>query len=284
MKNQPKLDSLLLGIGAMKAGTTWLYRQLEQHPGIVFSREKELHYLAYSDGDQQSLSFNYRLSRMKNALRRGNINPRIKGLADLAWYFDYLFGKKTRSWYRRRFGSLSAGQYAADFSNLSATLGATGWGEAVHCTDKLRIIYILRHPLQRIWSQLVFQQAATPAGAAAMTAEAIDSNLRSTVLKHSCYASNLEQLSLQVPAEQQLILIFEEVHADPLRTLRQIEHFLELAPHDYSREKLDRKINASSSPPMPAWLSNEFAEDCNRELERLAHLGIRVPENWYCRA
>lgn len=33
-----------LGIGAQKAGTTWLYENLRQHPRICFPAEKEVHY------------------------------------------------------------------------------------------------------------------------------------------------------------------------------------------------------------------------------------------------
>ena len=33
-----------LGIGAQKAGTTWLYENLKQHPEIYLTKQKELHY------------------------------------------------------------------------------------------------------------------------------------------------------------------------------------------------------------------------------------------------
>lgn len=35
--------NLFLSIGAMKAGTTWLYAVLERHPALHFTPEKELH-------------------------------------------------------------------------------------------------------------------------------------------------------------------------------------------------------------------------------------------------
>jgi hypothetical protein len=33
-----------IGIGAQKAGTTWLYRNLQEHPEVWLPPEKELHY------------------------------------------------------------------------------------------------------------------------------------------------------------------------------------------------------------------------------------------------
>eukprot|EP00493_Phyllostaurus_siculus_P000433 UN00435 len=35
------IDNLFLSVGAMKAGTTWLYEQLKNHPEIHFTPEKE---------------------------------------------------------------------------------------------------------------------------------------------------------------------------------------------------------------------------------------------------
>ena len=35
---------LLYGIGAQKAGTTWLFKQLERHPKVFLAQPKELHY------------------------------------------------------------------------------------------------------------------------------------------------------------------------------------------------------------------------------------------------
>ena len=32
-----------IGIGAQKAGTTWLHRNLQAHPGIWMPKEKEIH-------------------------------------------------------------------------------------------------------------------------------------------------------------------------------------------------------------------------------------------------
>jgi len=40
------INNLFLSVGAMKAGTTWLYKQLQYHPEIYFTPEKEIHYFA----------------------------------------------------------------------------------------------------------------------------------------------------------------------------------------------------------------------------------------------
>ena len=46
------MQRLFLSIGAMKAGTTWLYSLLESHPQIQFTPEKEIHFLFCSPRKQ----------------------------------------------------------------------------------------------------------------------------------------------------------------------------------------------------------------------------------------
>ena len=38
------MERLFLSIGAMKAGTTWLYSLLQRHPKIQFTPEKKIHF------------------------------------------------------------------------------------------------------------------------------------------------------------------------------------------------------------------------------------------------
>ncbi|MBK8815444.1 MAG: hypothetical protein IPN42_08040 [Methylococcaceae bacterium] len=70
---------IFLSIGAMKAGTTWLYDKLKEHPDIHFSYEKELHYFANRFGVGNQLSTNKRqIKAEKNSfsLKEKTFNPR----------------------------------------------------------------------------------------------------------------------------------------------------------------------------------------------------------------
>lgn len=62
-----------LGIGAQKAGTTWLYEMLRQHPGLGFPAGKEVHFW---DGKRQLGLEWYRAQfSAEDALRSGEITP-----------------------------------------------------------------------------------------------------------------------------------------------------------------------------------------------------------------
>ena len=57
---------LFLSIGAMKAGTTWLYAVLARHPALHFAMEKEIHYFYHRYIDRARLSEEKRLSEVRN--------------------------------------------------------------------------------------------------------------------------------------------------------------------------------------------------------------------------
>jgi hypothetical protein len=50
------MEKIFLSVGAMKAGTTFLFEVLRQHPKICFTPEKELHYFAHIRGLDPRLS------------------------------------------------------------------------------------------------------------------------------------------------------------------------------------------------------------------------------------
>lgn len=97
-----------LGIGAQKAGTTWLYTMLSQHPDICFPLKKEIHFWnsAYT---KESVS-DYLSNFQHPDLSEGEITPA----------YAFLTVARIEEIYR-------------------------------HQPD-LKIIYIIRNPIERAWS------------------------------------------------------------------------------------------------------------------------------------
>ena len=58
--------NLFLSIGAMKAGTTWLYAVLARHPALHFAMEKEIHYFYHRYVSPAQLTESYRLREARN--------------------------------------------------------------------------------------------------------------------------------------------------------------------------------------------------------------------------
>lgn len=68
-----KIENLFLSVGAMKAGTTWLYEQLKDHPEIYFTPRKEIHYLANTVGIENQTGHHRRLQQSKQFMKEKGI-------------------------------------------------------------------------------------------------------------------------------------------------------------------------------------------------------------------
>ncbi|MGB6176103.1 MAG: hypothetical protein WBF43_07170 [Methylocella sp.] len=58
-------DNILLNIGTMKSGTSWLAKQLEDHPDIFLPPVKEVHYFAHLHSPIKLLDTNGRVEALK---------------------------------------------------------------------------------------------------------------------------------------------------------------------------------------------------------------------------
>jgi len=128
-----------LCVGAQKAGTSWLYRQLEPHPDFWMPPVKELHYLHQLNrtkrldpprsGDERDASF---LVSMQNLSARFYL--------DLESY-GHLFQHK---------GHLLSGDISPAYSTLNDEIIE----RVVDHFPNLKVVFLARDPVERAWSQL----------------------------------------------------------------------------------------------------------------------------------
>jgi hypothetical protein len=70
-----------LGIGAQKAGTTWLYANLKMHPQIFMPDEKELHYFNWQSNDKTVKWYSSQFDGARDKCK-GDITPAYSILSD----------------------------------------------------------------------------------------------------------------------------------------------------------------------------------------------------------
>ncbi|MGB1142667.1 MAG: hypothetical protein ACPG1A_17335, partial [Halioglobus sp.] len=206
----------------------------------------------------------------------------------LRWYLPYvLFPPVSDRWYRRRFPSRPGdGVFCADFSNLTAMIGPSGLADIRGLAETVRLTYVLRHPVERVWSHLKFlrQLGTSQSEPRALSRDEILAlDQRYGLWQHSQFSVVIDNLQRQFDASEFRLLFYDDIAAHPRDLLVQIEDFLGVGHHDYAEEKLDRRINVSASEPVPALVRDTFSTHMREELLALERLRVVVPAAWHSR-
>lgn len=212
----------LLGVGATKAGTTWLYNHLRAHPECHLRAIKELHYFdTIEDGSyQRQLKVQRRyLAKVRDnrargvsnntvsTRREGDVREWISVLKDRAenvpGYLAYLSGGR------------GARRLVADITPSYAMLPEARLRAMASMAADVRFLYLMRDPVARLWSNL--RMAAARAGASEdnvqnlarqLLDQALDGQASGTVDRGD-YIGAITRLRAAVPPGR-LMITFQE--------------------------------------------------------------------------
>ena len=115
-KNSTNSFPDFLGIGAQKSGTTWLYKNLREHPQLYLPETKEIH------------------------------------------FFDWHFYKSIH-WYYKHFKDADISQCKGEITPCYSVLSENKIRFIQKMNPKLKIILLLRNPIERAWSHAVMNLA-----------------------------------------------------------------------------------------------------------------------------
>jgi Sulfotransferase family len=149
-----------LGIGASRSGTTWLHANLGRHPEVWLTPVKEVHYF-----DTRHLprwrSRYYREQLRKCVQRYGDLpyldmaRRRDAGpLSEIAWDAHFFLRRRNNAWYTAVFRP-RAGQIAGEITPAYSMLDVGIVEEIGGINPDLKVIYLLRDPVDRSWSSAV---------------------------------------------------------------------------------------------------------------------------------
>jgi hypothetical protein len=278
--------NLFLSIGAMKAGTTWLYAVLGRHPSLHVTMEKEIHYFHHRFVDSSELSEANRLKKAKSRYlqrfdpERANIDAVRE---NLHWISNYLSRPVDDYWYRNLFALRDHQSFACDFSNLNAHLPAEAWTHIRARCPKLRVLFTMRDPAARLWSHVKFHLQLTGKLACLDTwgpAELEDFARQPHIWQNGEYGQCLRRLQASLPPGEMLVLFYEDTHAEQRQTLARIERFLGIPPFDYPQALLNRRLTEGLVRPMPEYFLSLFAEDFIRIAGEVEDAGFTPPGCW----
>jgi hypothetical protein len=251
-----------LGIGAQKAATTWLDRCLRRHPSLWLPPIKELHYFDDPGAARPVLGRGWAGRRLRRQLApRLRADLRFRDRIGLRWDARYFFGRRDDEWYLSLFPGDSdavSGEITPDYSILDA--GAVA---RVHrLLPEVKLIFLMRDPIDRSWSQIRMDVARTGRRAGEVAPDELIGLARSgRIARRSDYERTLRTWGSQYADERFFIGFLEDVRARPEAVLADLFGFLGVDPRiDVGSALARRRVHArAGEDPIPPVLEAELA-------------------------
>jgi hypothetical protein len=251
-----KLPDFLI-IGAQRSGTSWLNKNLRPHPEIWLTPIKELHHFNTDrkTNAKRRQRFIKHLRRLFLRMVRQTATLDKQLLKDLAWDGHYLLRERTNEWYVKLFRP-EPGQIAGEATPAYGTLSREKIQEIQQINPEMKLIYIMRDPIERSWSGATKDLAKRKKR---MLTEVPDEEIYAKLgLKGAMLRSNhlqaLDTWQSVFPPEQLLIAFFEDIAEKPEELLLRVYQFLGITRSEkYISPNVRIKVNPAGiyKTPIP---------------------------------
>lgn len=243
-----------LGIGTARSASTWLHSRLSQHPDVYLPALKELHF------------FN---------------EPRPHAPCDVSgatWtrpvYFD-LDNPAHWRWYSLQFAP-GADKVKGEITPDYSTLSRARVGELKAHLPEVKIILLIRNPIDRAWSGLRYSwkrhldENLRPAEVEALLRAA----LHPERLLRGDYPLTLTNWEAHFPEAQRLYLLYDDIAAQPSAELGRVARFLGVDPAKLPREGDAARVNHAPPETIPPAVRARLRDYYEPQIGWLqAHLG-----------
>lgn len=279
-----------IGIGAQKAGTSWLYTRLSEMPEFQLVPKKELHYF---DRNRRYMSPN--LLADDNLLNRfSNEEWRTKGFrafvklilkrrfSHLSWYWNhYMANRYSDEWYLSLFDSLRG--VKGEITPAYSMLEEEDIRRMKDLVPEAKLIFLLRNPVDRAWSHFRFDHPkliGKDVTEAEITRIAMDFFQSEGFKKRAEYVETIRKYS-HLFKGQLLIGFYDAVKLDPIGLLKEITEFLGVACDVEKYCKVNKAINVSKKSKIPETV-RKYLEDYYRNMmQQLSDDLGGYATNWY---
>lgn len=272
----------VLGVGAQRAGTSWLHTYLSSHPCVFMSEIKELHYFDALWSESHRLHYQNKFTLALKRLTSASAGPRLSPVGttqDMRALMDRLAmfedgDEAYVDYFRRRVAPHHT--HFGEITPAYALLPVESFRHIRSLFANIKVIFLMRDPVQRIYSPLrkrevQSKQKANEAFLAALSNPAMVDRTR--------YDVTIANLRAVFPAELLFFGFYETLFCDA--SMRSLCEFLGLAFRlgDYGRH-----VNASAGQYVSLTADqieagrSLFAETyafCRREF------GSAVPASWH---
>jgi hypothetical protein len=282
-----------IGIGAQKAGTSWLHASLKRHPEIWVPPAKEIHYfdrnpsypspsVLYPDNPiSRLLGSGYWSREYRKRVTRAIRNHWRSGTA-LRWYLRYYLMPVNERWYASLFRE-GRDRIRGEFTPAYAMLEPLDIMKVRRMMPDLKIVYTLRNPVERAWSHfrmLVKGGELRADISLERFREWVDSPEQAL---RGSYRKTIENWSNAFGRERVYVGFYDDIIASPEKYLQEVLSFIGAAndASTIARITVKRRINASPRVEIPPEFEEYLFRKYEDEIALLAE-EFEVPvANWH---
>jgi hypothetical protein len=247
--------SYVVCIGAQKAGTSWLFRYLQQRPEVLLSPLKEIHYFDARYRPDLCAHWDREYSnRFKQLVKKSSIaqlrdDPGLQDFIDA--HLDRLRMIDDGTYYRKHFEKRVQSQHRlfGEITPAYSMLPAAGLEAIRDSFGSARVIFVMRDPVDRYWSSLKMKERNRKRlGDDSFSAieryyPELDNPQHS---ERTAYHHTLDNLSRVFERRDYLVLFYEELFTDA--SIDRLCRFLGL---DFASGNYQTIINESGSDAIP---------------------------------
>jgi len=279
----PVIENYFVCIGAQKSGTTWLARMLASHPDIFVTPVKEIHYFDHIRRITDHLNDRKRRSRYRKYHQRmwTQWSRFAEHRSQWAWYRDYMSSPIDDAWYARLFAHRGNRTFAGEVTPEYAIIGQEGMEHIRRLAPAARVMFIMRNPVERTWSQVLHQCRSRGLDVARRSLGEIVAMVEEARFRElGDYAKTLDDLSRTFSPSQTLILFYEEMHADRAKALSDVCRFIgtDFAPGYFG--ELARRYNTSQEAVLPEPVRQELRDLLREQAAAVRRRIGRIPAAW----
>lgn len=238
-----------VGIGAQKSGTSWMGNYFSKHPQIGFSPINELHYFNNIRGEKLHANFEQqcqrRLIKIFQQIKIGHKISR-KLLEEIRCLTLRLEMKSDKNKYLQYFDLLKKPEHviSGEITPAYSMLNVSGFKSIKNMFPEVKILFILRDPVDRYWSHLRFEE--TRRGIQKFSAEkkVLECLQLEQANSRTDYKRTLSQLYRVIPAENVCVVFYENIMDTVTHEseLTKVTNFLGV---DYLPGNINQKKNVS---------------------------------------
>jgi hypothetical protein len=242
-----------LGIGAQKAATSWLWTNLRAHPDVWMPPFKELHYFDHLYVPKHRAWTTWHIKNGVTKHLKWHFQHRkppdleyAKYLVDLA--SDDLFSE---AWYESAYAWRGAdNKLLGDITPEYCMIGQEGIAYLRRLLGDLKLIYIIRDPVDRVFSQIFMN--ARRKNLSTLSVQDWDSLFSDdAVFNRGDYKSYIPTWESIFQPEDILYIPYRMVGEDPNKVMSIVEDFLKLR-HFGRYPALRQRIHQSAPYHVPA--------------------------------